>query len=463
MNYRYRIEGVMEKQLAVVMPDGTERPWTFLGSRMKDKAYQYAYRVPAGFSALNVQKQIDALFAACGAHIEISDRAGVVVISVFPGDFPKVIYFRHSMIEGLRGLNVLLGFDRSGNPVTHNFKQHPHLLIGSLPNYGKTTILRLIAYQLLRLLPANMLRLVILDFKMYSYMPFMSVPNVTVATDIGKAYDAVESVMEELKYRAEMVLEHGDRGQIRKFPYIFLIVDEAAQVSPKLSPDRELAKKIDKALARIACLAREARINLIYCTQRPDSEVVNGQIRSMMTAHLGFRTNDEHSSKVIIKSSGLEKLPAKIKGRAIYATDHPTVIQTPYVTAKKPPKGENPEDYAWTRLLENLKLGGEKIADRRSQQGPVETDYLGDAAGGADHLNEPSGADHRLNPWQSPQAGIRDPFGLGKVRDYHWNEPPNRGIKDLAFDANGPINLRFGPDNDDGDQPSDDDETDRLE
>src|SRR5690606_5715953 len=97
---------------------------------------------------VDLQKHIDALYANCGAIVELFDRAGVVIFKIYPNDFPTHIAFDKLMLLSDND-KVLIGYDRSMKPIVHSFNTNPHLLIGGISGYGKTDLLRLILYQLL--------------------------------------------------------------------------------------------------------------------------------------------------------------------------------------------------------------------------------------------------------------------------------------------------------------------------
>jgi S-DNA-T family DNA segregation ATPase FtsK/SpoIIIE len=467
--YRQRIEAVMSMCVPKSKPKGQlATPWTFVDGKVQDGiVYRYMYKCPPNYSALDLEEQYDTLFAACGAHVEIADRAGIAIIEVYPVDFPQIIPFDKRIqdyIKKLRGLKVLLGFDRMGRPILHDFDSLPHLLIGSLPGYGKSTLIRLLIYQLLLQLPMNEVQIIILDFKQYSFMPFAEMPNVHVAKTIEEAAKAVDVIFNEMNRRAHIVLEKQNREAMARFPHVFLFIDEGVQISPKLvtKDERELANFIDRYIARISCLSREAKIHEVYCTQRPDSDAVNSQLRSMMTAFVGFRTNDIHSSRVIIKEGGLEKLPANRKGRAIYSTDKKTMIQVPYVIDDDYPdpkaRKETKEDSAWRKLLYPIKNGVKAFEyflqnrDAHTEK-RIETDLLSDVIADTAYYDRAGRASDWGESGQPGETGIRDIKGTGKRKDYRGSEPGDRKIKDVAFDENGPINLG----------PTGDDETDELE
>lgn len=343
-DYRNRIEEVMVNKRPFKYHDNLY-PWPFVDGRITEAAYDLAFEVPYGYSADDMYTQVDALSAACGAIVEVKNRAGVVVISVYPQDFAHPIDFSDWMLSEGKKTEILLGLSRDNQPVLHDLKTH--LGIGGMPGYGKTDLLRFILWVLIHKHKRSELEIHLIDFKGFSFMPFLDTGFITQeAYDLLTAFEVLKEDVKELHQRARDVRSARTRDKIRGLKRIVIVVDEAASISPNgyKGKQRELATLVEEACSEIARLGRELRFHVIYCTQRPDAEYVNPQIKMAMESFVGFRTATESNSRVIIDRGGLEKLPLGIAGRAIYSTDG-RIFQVPFVG----------DDKAWEKALSPYK------------------------------------------------------------------------------------------------------------
>jgi S-DNA-T family DNA segregation ATPase FtsK/SpoIIIE len=87
-----------------------------------------------------------------------------------------------------------------------------------------------------------------------------------------------------------------------KLPYIVIIIDELADLMTTC------AKEVTPHIGRLAAKARAAGINLILATQRPDTKVIQGTIKSNIPGRVAFKTASSIDSRTILDSTGAESL-----------------------------------------------------------------------------------------------------------------------------------------------------------
>jgi S-DNA-T family DNA segregation ATPase FtsK/SpoIIIE len=327
--YRRRVEYVLN--LTRPHPEG--RKWRCVDVKKTRYMIQLTYEIPARYSALDVQKQLDALVATCGSDIEIVNYAGRVGIRIYPEDLPDKIDVDHALIEKMKGMDVLLGYDRNRTPIIHTFK-HPHMIIAGEPGFGKTELLFFIIYQWIKRLTRNDLEIHVIDLKGTSFIPFIGIPHLhPIATDLDKAYETVKRVYDIMIDRRDKVLERGDKQLLRQLARKkhLLVIDEAGVIAPKLwsGDERKTCQMIDGYLSQLLMVGRELGIHVFYCLQYPHSDYVNPQIRACAGGRLSFHLSKQEFSEVVIGEPGAEKLSTP--GRAIYKTDKAITIQVPYM------------------------------------------------------------------------------------------------------------------------------------
>jgi DNA segregation ATPase FtsK/SpoIIIE, S-DNA-T family len=327
--YRRRVEYVLN--LTRPHPiDG--RKWRCVDVKKTRYMIQLTYEIPSKYSSLDVQKQIDALVATCGADVEIVNYAGRVGIRIYPIDLPDVIPFKPEMIE--YNSSLFLGINRMREHVRFHF-ENPHLLVAAETGWGKTVLLTLILWQLIRRDPQSV-EIVLIDMKGTSFLHFIGLPHIIhpICTELEEAHDILLDTVAEMRRRKETVLS---TGKFPRFKKRFVIIDEAAELSPSQNrdpDDRKIAQKIDSCISTLARVGREFGIHIIYCTQYPHSDVLNPQIKVNAGARICFHVPAEVNSRVVLDEPGAEQI--SVKGRAIFKTaGRREIIQVPFAEKKQ--------------------------------------------------------------------------------------------------------------------------------
>jgi hypothetical protein len=327
------------------------KSWNCIARRKQDNSYQYAYRVPSGYSVLDVEKHIDALRAGVGHIVEIEDRAGVVIISVLLTDLPQLITYETNMLDLLYPVRkdltctsekalgkVLYGYDREGSPVYSN-DINPHLLLAGASGYGKTDALRLYMLEWLHQYPDS--KIVISDFKGCSFLPFEKI-GIKVVEDIEDTYYLLDEAYIEMRRRVKQIKQAGTRKIAKSFNWWIIVIDECAEMTPTPSmkkgkkvegiyipAERDYAEWSQSRLSSLVRIGREMKIAVWLCTQYPTKEAIHNQIKANLINVVSLKLEHEIDSLTVMNSPLAYQLPEGVAGRAVVKGK--CQIQIPYV------------------------------------------------------------------------------------------------------------------------------------
>lgn len=225
---------------------------------------------------------------------------------------------------------LLLGKDAAGNDLVADLAKIPHLLVAGATGQGKSVCLNSIINGLLMCRTPEQLRLIMVDpkrveFTSYNRLPHLLVP---VINDTKKVVFGLRWAVVEMDRRLKMFSRAGARNIVdfntrktvsqpdffggeetvsdpdmpKTLPYIVIVIDEVADIMLAAQ------KEVEPVIARLTALARATGIHLILATQRPDTKVITGTIKSNIPGRIAFKTSASVDSRTILDSPGAEDL-----------------------------------------------------------------------------------------------------------------------------------------------------------
>jgi S-DNA-T family DNA segregation ATPase FtsK/SpoIIIE len=244
----------------------------------------------------------------------------------------SIVSFRE-IIEGELGregkkaeVPVVLGKDITGEAVTVDLAQMPHLLIAGATGSGKSVCVNSMILSILYRKPPFECRLLLIDpkiveLKLYNDIPHLLTP---VITEPKKAFQALQYCIYEMERRYACLDSVGVRDvrsynrRIRErniaaehMPYIVVVIDEFADLMATTG------KELESTVARLAAMSRAVGIHLVLATQRPSIDVITGLIKANIPSRIAFMVASKMDSRIIIDLVGAEKLLGK--GDMLYA------------------------------------------------------------------------------------------------------------------------------------------------
>ena len=225
---------------------------------------------------------------------------------------------------------LTLGESLTG-PVTVNLAHIPHILLGGSTGSGKSVLLKLLLMQSL----CKGAEVYIADFK--GGVDFAKVwrQRCHMAFTEQDLLYILGQLVAVLEYRKGRLAETGcpDLDAYNKvtgdgLPRLVFACDEVAEVLDKTGrskEDKELLAQIENRLSTIARLGRAFGIHLILATQRPDANIIPGQIKNNMDFRVCGRADSVLSQIILDNTSAAEQIPKDARGRFI--TGDGTVFQ----------------------------------------------------------------------------------------------------------------------------------------
>jgi S-DNA-T family DNA segregation ATPase FtsK/SpoIIIE len=233
-------------------------------------------------------------------------------------------------------LEIALGKDIAGRPVTADLEKMPHLLVAGTTGSGKSVAVNAMILSLLYKATPDQVRMIMVDPKMLELSVYEDIPHLLtpVVTDMKEAANALRWCVAEMERRYPLMAAMGvrnitgfnkkvkdaiERGDpiidptvdlvpgepavtLEPLPFIVVIIDELADMM------MVVGKQVEELIARLAQKARASGIHLILATQRPSVDVITGLIKANIPTRMAFQVSSRIDSRTILDQMGAEQL-----------------------------------------------------------------------------------------------------------------------------------------------------------
>ncbi len=233
--------------------------------------------------------------------------------------FPSVIHWDNSRLSTKEFvLNLGVSFIEN---VSVDLTKTPHILLGGSTGSGKSRLLKLLIWQ--ALLKDAVVH--IADFKGgVDYSPIWH-EKCKICVEEPALLELLDSLINEMEQRTRLFqqagvpdIEHYNQHSEKKLQRHILAFDEVAQVLNKAGQSKERKAQIEQIESRLFTLAQQGRafgIHLILCTQRPDSNILNGGIKSNLDVRICGKADSVLSQIILDSSAATEQIPEDSQGR----------------------------------------------------------------------------------------------------------------------------------------------------
>lgn len=208
-------------------------------------------------------------------------------------DNVKTIAENRSAASQREGLIATIGVDENGNDVSKDFSNINNILVSGTVGSGKTNFVRSVLLSLVEKYDNEQIGLIIydskkLDYQEYSGSSYMIIP---IIHDSEKISAAIYWLVAEARERIETN---------KKEKHLFLILDDYEEIS--------YDQNVAEGLKILLQLGRRTNIHAIVVTSTPSSNVVSGEIKSLLNCQVAFATVNATYSRMIIDDVGAERL-----------------------------------------------------------------------------------------------------------------------------------------------------------
>lgn len=249
-------------------------------------------------------------------------KSRVLVYAVSAGDdLPEVLKWKDSYLSP-KSFVLVLGESYTG-PVTVNLANIPHILLGGSTGSGKSVLLKLLLMQSLR----KGAEVYIADFKGGVDFPKVWHQKCRMCFTEEDLLYTLGQLVAVLEYRKGRLAETGcpnldayNEATGDNLPRLVFACDEVAELLDKTGrskEEKEQLAQIENRLATLARLGRAFGIHLILATQRPDANILPGQIKNNLDFRVCGRADNVLSQIILDNTSAADQIPKDARGRFI--------------------------------------------------------------------------------------------------------------------------------------------------
>lgn len=341
------LEVVKNKGLCVTNDTGDKvYPNVHRQERLGSTHIRFTINIPPGLGLDSFMKNKDLFEIALGASCSFYRKGKFVIADVFTGKIPDELDLTEEYLykanEIIKKKGIKLGFpygvSARGLEVI-DLTEIKHFLIGGLTGGGKTNLIKVIILSIINLFNSSIFKFYLVDLKrgveMHKFRNLKEVAEIIDNTSRLRTF-LVDELDEEFIRRTDLfkkldvatIEEYNEECHYyERLPYLIFIIDEFAEVSPKElgnsgvnSAEKKIREECHSQLSHCLRQGRFVGFISITATQRPDKDILPGQLKANIPATAAFRTRNELNSSILLENDLASKLPP-LPGRSIYQFD----------------------------------------------------------------------------------------------------------------------------------------------
>lgn len=244
----------------------------------------------------------------------------VVRVTTLPSDYkiPIKVDWEDKYLRKENG--VIVAGVSALREIEIDLNKTPHILVAGETGSGKSVILHTLLWQFIN----QASRVFMLDFKGGVEFGIDYERYGEVVTERRRALKLLEQLEKENEKRLKLFRQmrcknigEYNRKAGKNLCRVGVFCDEVAEMMDKkgaAKEERELMEKIEGKISTLARLSRATGINLILGMQRPDANVLTGQIKNNIPVRISGRFADKTASEIVLGNTDAVYLP-ETKGR----------------------------------------------------------------------------------------------------------------------------------------------------
>ena len=244
-----------------------------------------------------------------------------VLIHAVPAvsDLPDMIEWKDKYLS-TQSFKLNLGESFTGT-VSVDLSRVPHILLGGATGSGKSVLLKLLLMQ------ANKkgANVCIADFKGGVDFPPVWHKECRMCFEEQSTLELLTELAEELERRKRLLkaaglpnIDHYNAVTGENLQRYIFACDELAEMLDKTGLTKEQKEIVVKIESKLSIIARQGRafgIHLILATQRPDSTILNGQIKNNINCRICGRADNVLSMIILDNTDAADQIPEDAQGR----------------------------------------------------------------------------------------------------------------------------------------------------
>lgn len=273
------------------------------------KGYTYLLSCPIGLSLADFEKLQGALEIQIRHKVEIRERNGYIEIEVILAELLEKI--KYELPKRERD-SIYIPFAQSIDGIQYlDLKETPHTLCTGATGSGKSITTRNILNTIISLYPDEV-NIWLIDFKIVELSIFKHLKQTQCyVNEVEDAKEVIADLLVECKRRYKLFDEVGVTNIYdynkkvapnKRLKFDFIVIEEFVM----LLEDKK--KHAMTNLKKLASLSRASGQFLYITAQRFDNTIIDLVLRSNVGNRLCHKVESENDSKLIIDSTGAEKL-----------------------------------------------------------------------------------------------------------------------------------------------------------
>ena len=305
---------------------GRDGKYPYFLKMYEDEAKRIIYLFKTSMSLGEWKKNQDRLETALDCTILQMVNKGskkIVEITALSSDYelPKMIEWKDEYRPESES-TLAVGCSVMGQ-VLFDLDSTAHVLVAGETGSGKSIILHVLLWQMVLMGS----KVVMLDFKGGVEFGLKYEKYGEVITDRERAVEVLEEIVRENSLRLALFRKHEVKN-ITEFNNktnshlcrILVVCDEIAELldmTGVAKKEREIYERIKGLVSTLARLSRSTGINLMVGAQRPDANILTGQIKNNLPVRICGRFADKAPSEIVLNSTAATGIP-DIRGRFLF-------------------------------------------------------------------------------------------------------------------------------------------------